>query len=248
MCGYKSRSTLHDLRAKGLLAAYLAPDGKGLLTDPPGLPPLAEHVKRSVRLSVRSPGSKPERERRPLDPRWEVAASLLSEALEPVTGLTLTGREAHAIAEAVPDVVAAAFGVEPPGNPAESTDPLIYHREVALEPRELEGEAWSAAVTGWVDWMADGPDWRRLHPADLLWHLSDGVAAANEGLAPDPLKIRREEVLGLIDAATAPACEDRALDSLRARVVADSVARLRVLEEAGEIPADLDAEVTALLW
>ena len=112
--GFKSRSTLYRLRDDGHLAAYLRPDGPTgrqlLELAPAGLPPLREHIARFVRAQVNNDFG--ERQRAPrIDPRWEEVAGALTEALAEHGALQLCGHEAKALAEALPNALAA-FGWE----------------------------------------------------------------------------------------------------------------------------------------
>lgn len=45
LLGYKSRATLYRMRDDGRLAGYLSSGGTRIELAPPGLPPLAQHVK-----------------------------------------------------------------------------------------------------------------------------------------------------------------------------------------------------------
>ena len=81
LLGFKSRSRLYHLRSEGHLDGYLCgPSGRGqkLELTPPGLPSLRERVESLTRLQL----TNVERKRPAPDPRWELAAADLSEALE----------------------------------------------------------------------------------------------------------------------------------------------------------------------
>jgi hypothetical protein len=112
--GFRSRSTLFRLKEAGELADYLrppsSPGGAQLLElEPRGLPPLREAVARLIRPQVNNC----ERYRQPRsDPRWGAVAGVLSEALADHGALSLCAAEAEAIAAALPDALAEAFGAQ----------------------------------------------------------------------------------------------------------------------------------------
>lgn len=111
--GFKSRSALYRLRDDGLLADYLrppaSPGGAQLLElEPRGLPPLREHIARLIQPRI----TNAHRTTRPrLDPRWELVAESLTEAMADCGGLQLCGTEAQVIAGALPQAMGAVFGM-----------------------------------------------------------------------------------------------------------------------------------------
>ena len=59
LCGYRSRGTLYRLKSEGRLAAYLSADGLRLKLEPPGHPPLAEHLGQIIRRRTTLSSSRP---------------------------------------------------------------------------------------------------------------------------------------------------------------------------------------------
>jgi len=115
--GHKSRGTLYRLKRDGWLSDYLRPGGKGgaelLELEPQGLASLREHVKGILRIRRDSPLWAADRVARP-DPalqRWRVVADQLAAAAAAAGApLQLGPQAAAAIAAALPDAMAEAWG------------------------------------------------------------------------------------------------------------------------------------------
>lgn len=74
--GYKTRATLYRCRDSGRLEGYLTPDGK-LELAPPGLPPLADHLKAVLQQQPQRRTGSPESGDRP--DRGRLEAELVAE-------------------------------------------------------------------------------------------------------------------------------------------------------------------------
>lgn len=277
--GHSSRSTLYRLRDESRLTAYLRPGGRGgsqlLELSPPDLPTLRQHVERTVRPQINAAGPRKidHSSRGRIDRRWGEVAGLLSDALADVGGLSLTGPEAAAIAEALPAAVCEVFGAagasqlrealaeavgalpafagEPIAAPAAADgDPLAFYRDYGwVDPfaEPLRGEPYWLEVAAWVNaLLGRGP------AADPL---ADGSAP------PEPYSW--QEIAEISNqAADAGAAVDAGVrfdlarwDGATVREILlpdlpgdpEVTAELRLRLELGRIPEELRAEVVEAL-
>ena len=174
--GFKSRSTLYRLRDAGDLARYLrpapGPGGRQLLElEPPGLPPLREHVARCVRPQA---NNEARIKRARTDHRWEAVAVDLSQTLEACGGLRLSATEAETIAGALAAAVVAAFGV-----------PGLDRLRVSL----ADAGCWLAApgspfnADADRDWWREWGHWKPGEPLEdgAFWESVGPIAGAMVG-------------------------------------------------------------------
>lgn len=208
--GFRSRSALYRLKAEGQLSAYLrAPSGASgaerLELEPKGLPPLREHVARLIRPQINNIG----RNARPrTDSRWGVVAGVLTEALADCGGLQLTGTEAQAVAAALPDALAEAFGAEGLEQLRCAVAAAGCWRAGPPAPDVAALAEWWGA-DGWGRWepeaepLEDGPFWEHVgaivggmmagpfagltgpNASELFGQLGDAIGAVEAGVRWD---------------------------------------------------------------
>ncbi len=278
--GHSSRSTLYRLRDENKLTAYLRPGGRGgsqlLELSPTDLPSLRQHVERTVRPQINAAGARKidHSSRGRVDRRWGEVAGLLSDALADVGGLSLTGPEAAAIADALPAAVCEVFGAagaaqlrealaeavgalpafagEPIAAPgAAGSDPLSFYRDYGrVEPyaEPLRGEPYWLEVAAWVNALlgrgpaaeprADGSappepySWQKI--AEISNQAADAGAAVDAGARFDLATWDATGARDHLIPDTAAGC------SLTAE-------HLRLMLQAGRIPAELRSEALAAL-
>jgi len=247
--GFKSRSTLQRLKRDGFLKDYLLPPdatGRQLLElEPRGLPTLRQFVAGVVQS--RSNGHANPDHPRP-DRRFEHLAAELTEALEPIAGPSLAGREAAALVEALPEAVARALGVEGLQRLGEAVAVELD----ALTPAEPEPEPdsfWSE-FGRWVpeETLAEQP----------FWEHAAAIAAGMMGGPPLPWIEARNLHGGLSDAIEdlyrGARWDQARWDVATARLHVDDWARspsefaeLQGLADRGNLPPDLQAQALELL-
>jgi hypothetical protein len=213
LLGFKSRSRLYHLRSEGHLDGYLCgPSGRGqkLETVPDGLPSLRERVESLTRLQL----TNVERKRPAPDPRWELAAADLSEALAAGgCDLSLTAKEAKVLAAAVPGLATPApdlsfwaeYGrVEPAAEPLPDAE---FWQHVA--------QMTNGMVT--IDGPLTGPQAQEVHRVmvDAMAEVEHGArwdqhqwdaASARTALpdARDGCQLSRQELVDLLEGGRLP--------------------------------------------
>jgi len=255
--GFKSRSSLYRLRDAGELAAYLRPPvstggAQRLELEPPGLPPLREHVARLIRLQ-RNNEARHDRAQR-VNPRWAELAGELTDALAGCSGLQLSAAEAQALAAALPAAMACSWGDAGlewlrvgladagcwwagPGTPPRPEGTGEFWADAGrwepAAPMPRGPELW-AMVAAMVGGMLGGP-WLQLSPTaagQLFEQMGEALADIREGARWDQERWDRHEVgLYLSDDPGDPG----------------TATWLRERLEAGRLPADLAEQARAWL-
>lgn len=257
--GFRSRSTLFRLKEAGELADYLrppsSPGGAQLLElEPRGLPPLREAVARLIRPQINNQfGARQPRS----DPRWGAVAEVLSEALADHGALSLCAAEAEAIAAALPDALAEAFGGEGlellrvaladagcwragPGTPLHpEAEPEWWNEWGRWEPGPpLEDGPFWESVGGITGGMMGPPFHGMSGPtaAELHHQMRDAIDEVGRGARWDPARW---------DAASARSLLDD--DEVMAGECASSRPEVERLVAGGLLPPDLQALADAAL-
>lgn len=256
--GFKSRSTLYRLKDSGDLADYIRPTpspgqaGRLELT-PRGLPPLKEHVARLIRLQI---NNEERAKRSRVDRRWVEVAELLNDALADHGGLQLCPGEAEAIATALPEAIAEAFGDRGLEwlRLALADAGCWWAGPCAQQSQEGAKEFWSE----WGRWepdapMPDGEDFWE-HVAKIVAGMVNGQEAFNAPVA----SLLFHELSEAVVSVRAGARWDQAKwDAADARLLLDDQGddppdpstrdRLAALLEGGNLPLDLAEEVKQAL-
>jgi hypothetical protein len=258
--GFKSRSTIYRLKQSGDLAAYLTPPGPTgrqlLELEPPGLPPLREHVARLVRLQSNTPA---DRRRHRSDGRWAVAAAALTEALADAGGLQLSAAEAQTIAAALPAAMGEAFGLQGLEVLRAALADQGCWRAGPGTPDNPEAAREWWGDDGWGRWepgepLESGPFWE--HVGAIVGGMMGGPFEGLRGPAAAELHRQLQEAIGSVEAgarwdpARWAAAGARSLledPEVRDGTCPHSLPELQALAAGGLLPAALQAEAAAAL-
>lgn len=194
--GLSSRSGLYRLKDSGQLSDYLRPGpGSAQLLElaPPDLPSLEAHL-----ATILDPGRGPwtarreRRERR--DQRWDVVASVLSEALAEVSGPALTAREAQLLAERLGPACQAVFPEGLPGLAAVDNLALqeLWAPMTLAVNRGLASQGWRLPpltgaelqlLSGEIDDQREGTVW---DTDSVAWWEAENASPVPGHPSPDP--------------------------------------------------------------
>ncbi len=259
--GFRSRSTLYRLRDAGDLADYLrppsSPGGAQLLElEPRGLPPLREAVARLIRPQITNATRRTRQPR--TDPRWELLAQLLSDALgDAGQSLQLCGAEARAIAAALPGALGDAFGGPGLELLRQGLTAAGCWRAGPIDDTEAAREWWGD--DGWGRWepgepLEDGPFWANVGP--IVGGMMGGAFEQLTGPQARELHYQLGDAIGAVEAGArwdasrwAAASAGSLLEDpdVSGGLCPHSLPELQRLAAGGLLPPDLQALADAAL-